>query len=481
MEMMQFIRKTVLSGQVLLVVFLLVATTSQAQVPVNSVTLKKGKIYIALSKDQSPASIDSFIWQYQLQELDLKNVIKTNRTDSLLKLGFQVFVNNDEMLVVGRGMEPMENLTDPAEKILLAQKHFGNADAFNKTPQYGVNRFLKKHAFAVNDSAVTFYLKDFATAQKVILAGSFTNWYSNALQMTRVDSGWITQVKLGAGKHYYKFIVDGKWMVDKDNELVENDGEGNDNSVYYKTNYVFNIAGYTNARSMNLAGSFNNWNPEEIRMDRTNDGWAKPIYLGRGTHTYRFIADGNWFADKANPKQFPNEFGEFNSVVTLGQPHLFFLKGNLDAKKVFLKGSFNSWRDFELPMQKTDSGWILAYVLDKGNYEYNFEVDGKKPKDENTGKKLDNPLLVIEPNHSFKLTGYENARRVYLAGSFNNWSREGFAMRKTAEGWEIDQYLAPGKHLYKFVVDGKWIVDPANELQEPNEFRGQYNSVIWVN
>jgi len=36
-----------------------------------------------------------------------------------------------------------------------------------------------------------------------------------------------------------------------------------------------------------------------------------------------------------------------------------------------------------------------------------------------------------------------------------------------------------GKHLYKFIVDGKWIKDPDDPLWEGNEF-GTDNSVIWI-
>ncbi|MEI9810167.1 MAG: glycogen-binding domain-containing protein [Bacteroidota bacterium] len=56
---------------------------------------------------------------------------------------------------------------------------------------------------------------------------------------TRTDSGWTAQVKLRPGKYWYKFIVDGNWMVDSDNRLNENDGRGNINSVFFRTNTVF--------------------------------------------------------------------------------------------------------------------------------------------------------------------------------------------------------------------------------------------------
>jgi 1,4-alpha-glucan branching enzyme len=89
-------------------------------------------------------------------------------------------------------------------------------------------------------------------------------------------------------------------------------------------------------------------------------------------------------------------------------------------------------------------------------------------------------MVIIAPNTTFRLKGYANAKTVVLAGDFNNWSPNGFAMQKQGNEWIIEQHLLPGKHQYKFVVDGKWIVDPANELREPNEF-GEENSVLWKN
>jgi len=45
--------------------------------------------------------------------------------------------------------------------------------------------------------------------------------------------------------------------------------------------------------------------------------------------------------------------------------------------------------------------------------------------------------------------------------------------------WKYPVHLNPGKHSYKFIVDGRWMIDPANELWEENEF-GTGNSVLWI-
>ena len=210
-----------------------------------------------------------------------------------------------------------------------------------------------------------------------MLAGSFNIWDPATLPMIRTDSGWVAEVKLTPGKYWYKFIVDGHWQTDNDNELSENDGLGNVNSVVYKTNTLFHLPGFVNAKKVYLSGSFNEWAPAQLALQRVGDGWELPLYLADGTYTYRYVADGRWMEDPVNPQKLPNEFGESNSVISKGKPHLFYLPGYAEAGKVVLSGSFNQWRQDELYMRKTATGWELPYTLGPGNYEYQFIIDDK--------------------------------------------------------------------------------------------------------
>ncbi len=53
-----------------------------------------------------------------------------------------------------------------------------------------------------------------------------------------------------------------------------------------------------------------------------------------------------------------------------------------------------------------------------------------------------------------------SARHVYVAGTFNDWSTEALAMRRAKDGtWLARVDLPPGRHEYKFVVDGQWCCD----------------------
>jgi hypothetical protein len=51
--------------------------------------------------------------------------------------------------------------------------------------------------------------------------------------MTRQNDVWTTTLDIPGGKQHYKFIVDGDWILDAKNPLVEDDGMGNLNSVLF--------------------------------------------------------------------------------------------------------------------------------------------------------------------------------------------------------------------------------------------------------
>ncbi len=78
----------------------------------------------------------------------------------------------------------------------------------------------------------------------------------------------------------------------------------------------------------------------------------------------------------------------------------------------------------------------------------------------------------------FRLKGYANAKNVSVAGSFNDWSPSSAKMKRQGDEWIIETVAEPGKHMYKFVIDGQWIVDPANK--ETATENGYENSVVIV-
>ncbi len=72
------------------------------------------------------------------------------------------------------------------------------------------------------------------------------------------------------------------------------------------------------------------------------------------------------------------------------------------------------------------------------------------------------------------------AKKVLLAGDFTDWEKNARPMRRSgADGtFTATVELPEGTHEYKYIIDGKWLEDPASE-SVPNSF-GTRNSIINV-
>ena len=81
---------------------------------------------------------------------------------------------------------------------------------------------------------------------------------------------------------------------------------------------------------------------------------------------------------------------------------------------------------------------------------------------------------------SFQLTA-EPGSEVFVAGTFNQWDAGQHRMRDNPHSgvYRIALVLPPGRHEYKFVVNGEWRVDPNCPEWVPND-KGSLNSVLSV-
>ncbi|MDD5678579.1 MAG: glycogen-binding domain-containing protein [Kiritimatiellae bacterium] len=68
------------------------------------------------------------------------------------------------------------------------------------------------------------------------------------------------------------------------------------------------------ACSVCMAGSFNNWQPQELKDDGTGK-YTALVTLPAGRHEYKFIINDAWLHDSGNPTMVVNAFGSLNSVI----------------------------------------------------------------------------------------------------------------------------------------------------------------------
>ena len=69
-----------------------------------------------------------------------------------------------------------------------------------------------------------------------------------------------------------------------------------------------------------VAGSFNDWNPQQHKLDPVNGSgrFRKELMLPRGQHEYKFIVNDSWINDQQNPASVPNDLGSTNSLLVIG-------------------------------------------------------------------------------------------------------------------------------------------------------------------
>ncbi|MGC1205194.1 MAG: hypothetical protein WA839_09950 [Flavobacteriaceae bacterium] len=258
-----------------------------------------------------------------------------------------------------------------------------------------------------------------------------------------------------------------------------------------------------NIENVVVSGEFNLWCRDNWKMKQVDEftyELRKNItdFTDEFSWEFKFVINNTFWAEPS--KNDPNATkaikngrriqGVYNLKMYTAYPDKngnasFKLKGYEDAKKVILAGSFNKWDEHLFEMKKTDDGWELTLQMKPDIYQYRFIVDGQWMEDPDNNNKTRNEyseynsVINIKEYTTFKLRGYTDAKKVILAGSFNNWNEQDFVMRKMDYGWKYVVPLSGGKHHYKFIVDGEWINDPNNTVKE-HDGKGHVNSVCMV-
>ncbi len=107
---------------------------------------------------------------------------------------------------------------------------------------------------------------------------------------------------------------------DLDQSLLKTDAKL---SEYYGVNRINDavmfVALYPRAKSIQLAGDFNSWQPEKSQMEKVGQSgvWQAKMALSPGKYRYRLVVDGQWQQDPYNEHVETNPFGGFNSVVEI--------------------------------------------------------------------------------------------------------------------------------------------------------------------
>jgi chromosome partitioning protein len=76
------------------------------------------------------------------------------------------------------------------------------------------------------------------------------------------------------------------------------------------------------ASDVRIAGDFNGWVPDKnvrslVQAEGAERVWTKILHLNPGTYHYRYVVDGEWREDPANPQAAPGPVGGRNSVLVV--------------------------------------------------------------------------------------------------------------------------------------------------------------------
>jgi 1,4-alpha-glucan branching enzyme len=120
-------------------------------------------------------------------------------------------------------MEPMtssDRLFTPAPRV---QPVAVKSTAQKIEEFYGVKQVGEEVVFAAR----------FDNARKVLIAGDFNGWLpiSTPMHTNGTPGSWRTTLPLPPGRYRYRFVVDGKWVTDPNNQYVEANQFGELNNV----------------------------------------------------------------------------------------------------------------------------------------------------------------------------------------------------------------------------------------------------------
>jgi chromosome partitioning protein len=89
--------------------------------------------------------------------------------------------------------------------------------------------------------------------------------------------------------------------------------------VRHQDGLVVFSALYPRAETVQIAGDFNGWKPEQTPLQKISDNgnWVLKLPLEKGNYRYRLVVDGQWQQDPYNEATEMNPFGEFNSILSV--------------------------------------------------------------------------------------------------------------------------------------------------------------------
>ncbi len=290
--------------------------------------IEGNNIVLYIHEKWSAQEKEKVLEMYGMKGLPLDTLMKFGHLGSWAKDGWKVMKTDRNSYKIYKPLSDLSGDLKWSKEVFILSDQIRQL-RLQTTATYGFNVFKRKTVFNLRNGKTRFVYQSALNAREVYLSGTFNNWSTLSTPMIKTDTAWYADVNITAGKHCYKFIIDGRWQEDPLNVHREDDYHGGYNSVYFIANHVFRLKGYTDASDVLVSGSFNDWSRREMRMQKTKDGWILPVYLHEGTYAYRFYVDKKWLNDPDNKLTRVDNRGQKNSYISFGDPVYFTLRVSL--------------------------------------------------------------------------------------------------------------------------------------------------------
>jgi hypothetical protein len=255
----------------------------------NRILMSRNHLVLILDLSSSKTEIDSVLKLGGVTGQTADMLIHGNYAPAI-KNGWQVKAKNN-IIKLDRTLSDVNKNAQLTPYLLSSNVYKSTSKpGYPGEVAFGVNSFSKVTVRELPTGLTRFFVPGNTNVRRVQVSGNFNDWSTIKGNMNKTDSGWVFDIRLEPGKYAYKFIINNDWTTDINNNLTEDDGAGNTNSIYYRYNYTFKLANHTSARKVTVTGSFNKW--AEIPMRLKNGVWETSLYLHDGNYLYHFMVNG---------------------------------------------------------------------------------------------------------------------------------------------------------------------------------------------
>merc|ERR1719315_681069 len=74
-------------------------------------------------------------------------------------------------------------------------------------------------------------------------------------------------------------------------------------------------------KSVRVAGTFNNWEPQSLDYNSDGDYWVKSFVIPPGSYTYKYVVDGEWMHDPSK-ETVDDGKGNVNNVIHVEEVYI---------------------------------------------------------------------------------------------------------------------------------------------------------------